>query len=224
MHAAFALPVHTNGEVGDPFQAVRRMWDTCRSVFLANVSPSWLLIVDESMVKWVGRNMPGLMVVPRKPTPMGLELHTVCCAVSGILVNFEMYEGKERMEAKQFVGEVNEFGPINKSTALTLRCVQPWFGSVRLPSPSFTLVLPCIHSKIKCKLTLMLVLPTKGRVLVADSWFGSVACALELFLHGIFSIMNVKTGTKGYPKQELMVVVDGIKGKSEEARRRRRER
>eukprot|EP00965_Chrysotila_dentata_P178677 5900924-Pleurochrysis_carterae.AAC.1 len=69
------------------------------------------------------------MVVPRKPTPMGLELHTVCCAVSGILINFELYEGKERMEKKQYVGEPTEFGPINKSTALTLRCVQPWVAS-----------------------------------------------------------------------------------------------
>eukprot|EP00965_Chrysotila_dentata_P051223 1697836-Pleurochrysis_carterae.AAC.1 len=79
--------------------------------------------------------MPGLMVVPRKPTPMGLELHTVCCALSGILINFEVYEGKERMEQKQYVGEPTEFGPINKSTALTLRCVQPWFGTVRALPP-----------------------------------------------------------------------------------------
>eukprot|EP00965_Chrysotila_dentata_P020668 684307-Pleurochrysis_carterae.AAC.4 len=70
----------------------------------------------------------------------------------------------------------------------------------------------------------MLVLQTQGRVLVADSWFGPVACVLELFRHGIFSIMNVKMGTKGYPKQELMAVVDEIKGESEEARRRCHER
>eukprot|EP00965_Chrysotila_dentata_P243655 6205539-Pleurochrysis_carterae.AAC.1 len=36
--------------------------------------------------------------------------------------------------------------------------------------------------------------------------------------------MNVKTGTKGFPKAELMAVVGEIKGTSEEARSRRRER
>jgi len=102
-------------------------------VFINNVSPSWLIIIDESMVKWVGVGMPGVMVVPQKPTPMGLELHTVCCAVSGILINFELYEGKERMGLKQCVGEPTEFGPINKSTALPLRCVQPWFSTVVRP-------------------------------------------------------------------------------------------
>jgi len=104
-------------------------------VFINNVSPSWLIIIDESMVKWVGVGMPGVMVVPQKPTPMGLELHTVCCAVSGILINFELYEGKERMGLKQCVGEPTEFGPINKSTALPLRCVQPWFSTVRPRAP-----------------------------------------------------------------------------------------
>eukprot|EP00965_Chrysotila_dentata_P020667 684307-Pleurochrysis_carterae.AAC.3 len=131
MHLVFALPVHTDGEVGDPFQAVLCMWDICRSVFLANVLPSWLLFVDELMVKWVCRKMPGPMVVPRKPTLMGLELHTVCCAVSGILVNFEIYEGKERMEAKQFVCEVNEFGPIHKGHCVdtSMRSAVVWLST-----------------------------------------------------------------------------------------------
>ena len=36
--------------------------------------------------------------------------------------------------------------------------------------------------------------------------------------------MNVKTATKGFPKEELLQVVDEIKGKSDEARRQRRAR
>eukprot|EP00965_Chrysotila_dentata_P209441 6185298-Pleurochrysis_carterae.AAC.1 len=35
-----------------------------------------------------------------------------------------------------------------------------------------------------------------GKTLIADSWFGSVACELELFRNDLFSIMNVKTGSK----------------------------
>eukprot|EP00965_Chrysotila_dentata_P016952 562191-Pleurochrysis_carterae.AAC.2 len=121
MLATFRLPLHATttpgtqaGEADDDLLQVRRMWDDRRKVFLSRVTPGWFIIVDESMVKWVGRGMPGLMVVPRKPTPMGLELHTVCCAMSGILVNFEVYEGHKRMETKPFVGMSTDIGVINK--------------------------------------------------------------------------------------------------------------
>lgn len=75
-------------------------------------------------------------------------------------------------------------------------------------------------------LTLRMLKPffSSGRVLVADSWFGSVACALALFKHGIFCVMNVKTATKDFPKDELMAEVDEIKGKSAESRAARRAR
>jgi len=141
------------------------------------------------MVKWVGKGMPGLMVIPRKPTPIGLELHTLCDSQSGIMVNFEVYEGKEAMENKEFVNERNDIGVVNKSTALTLRCLKPFFSS--------------------------------GRVVIADSWFGQVACALELFRRGLFCIMNVKTATKGYPKAALLEHVGEIKGSGAAARAER---
>ena len=66
--------------------------------------------------------------------------------------------------------------------------------------------------------------PSQGRVLIADSWFGSVACALALFKHTIFAVMNVKTAHRGYPKDDLLEVVGEIKGKSAEAKRLRNER
>ena len=31
-----------------------------------------------------------------------------------------------------------------------------------------------------------------GKILIGDSWFGSVRCAYNLRKHGIFSVMNVK--------------------------------
>lgn len=129
MLTCFDLP---KGDVPntDPFYKTRYMWECCREHFVASVTPGWLLTLDESMVKWVGRGMPGQMVVPRKPTPFGLEIHTLCCSISGILVNFEVYEGKEAMESKEFVGMMTDVGVINKSTALTLRCLKPYFSTV----------------------------------------------------------------------------------------------
>lgn len=84
MHACFSLPEYPN-TAADPFRRTRRFWDALRDGFHAAVSCSWLMCLDESMVRWMGAGMPGLMVVLRKPTPIGLELHTLCCALSGIL-------------------------------------------------------------------------------------------------------------------------------------------
>ena len=184
MHACFTLP--TYGDERDPFNPTRRWWDSLRDGFYNAVVCSWLMTLDESMVRWMGVGMPGLMVILRKPTPIGLELHTLCCALSGILVWFEVYEGKDAMATQEYCDRYP------KSVALTLRMVKRFFST--------------------------------GRVLIADSWFGSVACALALFQHGVFAVMNVKTNTKGYPKDELMAEVDEIKGKTDEARQRRRER
>ena len=44
-------------------------------------------------------------------------------------------------------------------------------------------------------------------MLIADSWFGSVACILALFERAIYAIMNVKTAHKGYPKDDLTETV-----------------
>uniref|UniRef100_A0A7S2N7I1 PiggyBac transposable element-derived protein domain-containing protein n=1 Tax=Haptolina brevifila TaxID=156173 RepID=A0A7S2N7I1_9EUKA len=101
------------------------MWECYRVQMVRSVQPSYILCLDECMVKWLGRGMPGLIVVPRKLTPMGLEIHTVCDGLSGIMINFEIYEGKERMEKKEYMGWESPFGAIGKSTALTLCVTKP---------------------------------------------------------------------------------------------------
>ena len=108
----------------DPFQPTRKFWDHLRTAFFFAMTVSWLICLDESMVRWTGRGMPGLMVILRKPTPIGLELHTLCCALCGVLVWFEVYEGKEAMAKKPY----NDKYP--KSIALTLRMLKPFFGTV----------------------------------------------------------------------------------------------
>ena len=190
MLACFKLPGYARGDKewkkDDPFQSTRRFWDALRDAFYNAVTASWLLVMDESMVQWQGRGMPGLMVILRKPTPIGLELHTLCCALCGILVWFEVYEGKDAMAVKEFC---TEYG---KSIALTLRMCKRFFGTYR--------------------------------VIIADSWFGSVANAIALLTKGLFCVMNVKTATTNYPKDELMTVVGEIKGKTPEAKAQRKER
>ena len=173
MHACFELPTH--GKADDPFNRTRRFWDALRDAFCAAVVCSWIMCLDESMLKWLGQGMPGFMYVQRKPTPKGLELHTLCCGVCGILLWFEVYEGKKAMEKKEKCAEQKRLlgasGPW-RSVALTLRMVEPWIST--------------------------------GRVLIADSWFGSVPCILALYTVGIFAVMNVKTAHKGFPKDLLL--------------------
>jgi hypothetical protein len=42
-----------------------------------------------------------------------------------------------------------------------------------------------------------------GRIVVADSWFGSFKTALLLRQRDLFSVMNVKTAYKRFPKTKL---------------------
>lgn len=126
MHACFTLPTGSVPQ-DDPFRPVRAMWESFRIHAGNTIDPSWLLLLDESMVKWMGRGMPGLMVVPRKPTPIGAELHTLCCATCGVMINYELHEGKELMARKEFCDQYKL-----KSVALTLRCLKRYFGTVCL--------------------------------------------------------------------------------------------
>eukprot|EP00965_Chrysotila_dentata_P180442 5956385-Pleurochrysis_carterae.AAC.1 len=89
-HAAFGLPTNKDEGSADqdnPVHPMRRMYVTAHGIYLFRVTPSWLPIVHESMVNWVGCGMPRLMIVSWKPTSMGLKHHTVRCAATVILVN-----------------------------------------------------------------------------------------------------------------------------------------
>eukprot|EP00965_Chrysotila_dentata_P212731 6187215-Pleurochrysis_carterae.AAC.2 len=138
-------------------------------------------------------NIPGLMVVAQKPTPMiGLELNTLYCRLSGNLVWFEVYERKKAIMAlKIFNGEYP------KLIALTLRMCKPYFRTESLG---------------------LLCLSARGRVLIADSRFGLVVCAQALFKNGRFAIMNIKMAHRDYSKYALLAEVGEIKGGTAEAR------
>ena len=121
---AFTLPTH--GLMSDPFNPIRLFIDKWNNNMFQAFVPGGTMTVDESMTEWLGQAMPGLMVVPRKPTDTGREGHTTACTESGILIFYEAYEGSARMESKEFVAE---FG---KNPAKALRCVKNWFHSGRL--------------------------------------------------------------------------------------------
>ncbi len=58
--------------------------------------PSWVLCLDESMSIWHSMfTCPGWVFCPRKPHPIGNEYRSVCCRVSGVMLNVELVEGKD---------------------------------------------------------------------------------------------------------------------------------
>ncbi|KAK3247720.1 hypothetical protein CYMTET_42790 [Cymbomonas tetramitiformis] len=123
MYCCFELP--TDNVESDPFDPVRRFQRKWNQQVESVITPGSGLVVDESMARWLGVGMPGLMVVLRKPTPVGREAHTTADNSTKIIVRVEFYEGKERMKFAEFV---TEYGA---NPATFLRLTKPWHGTGR---------------------------------------------------------------------------------------------
>ena len=122
---AFTLPQYSECQT-EPFSVIRRFVDEWNQVMQRCISPGPILVVDESMGQWLGKGMPGLMFVARKPTPNGREAHTTADADTGCIINYEIYEGKTLMADKKHVRE------LGAGTAAALRLTAPWAHTGRI--------------------------------------------------------------------------------------------
>ena len=93
------------------------------------ITPGCILVVDRSMGQWLGKGMPGLMHVARKPTPNGRDGHTVADSETGCIIRYEIYEGKVLMADKEYVKDLGA----GAATA------SPWknSGSIVIPDSAF---------------------------------------------------------------------------------------
>ena len=184
---AFTLPQYPAIEgKNDPFCFIRRFVDEWNVAMQHCISPGKFLVVDESMGQWLGKGMPGLMYVARKPTPNGREGHTTADAETGCIIFYEVYEGKILMAEKE---HVNELGA---GTAIALRLTAPWVHSGRI------VILDSGFASLKTAIALAEVgLYMIGNVKTAHSGFpkkwlnsqvsqrGDRACATHSFtMHG----------------------------------------
>ena len=145
---------------------ILRLIESVNRVFQQTLIPGYVLVMDESMVKSFHHNLKGKIKIIRKPRPIGNEFKNVCCGLSRIVVNIELFEGKEIMAEKE---HVDVYGA---TTATSLRLTEPWRAS--------------------------------GRIVIADSWFGSVKTAVQLWnINGLHSNLIVKTAHKLYPKDTI---------------------
>lgn len=84
------------------YQAIKALLQTCVDTWQDKWNPGNFLCCDESMIFWKGGGEVHVTYQPRKPTPYGVELKTLCCSDSGVLLNAEMAEGKERDAVKKY--------------------------------------------------------------------------------------------------------------------------
>ena len=112
----------------DKFWEVRQMQDAWRSNMAEIFFPCWVVCLDESMSIWHCQwTCPGFVFCPRKPHPLGNEYHTICCAITGILFDFELVEGKDHQ--KELPPEM--FVQFGKTGGLLLRLTKTTHGSGR---------------------------------------------------------------------------------------------
>ena len=78
------------------------------------------------MIFWVSTGSAHLTYIPRKPTPLGIMLKTVCDVSSGTMIGAELVESAETMQGKKWV---SQWGA---TTATTMRLVAPWGGKGRI--------------------------------------------------------------------------------------------
>ena len=163
------------GDEEDSHCLVRTSIDHFNSHAVKIYGPGWMIVIDKSMIAWKGRGMPGWIIVPRKPKPMGMECKTACCNETKIIIRLDVQEGKVAMMHKQFNDEWGTRREPAKAVGCVLRLVLPWHHT--------------------------------GRVVLGDSWFGSVKTVIALLCHGLFGIFNVKTATKYFPKASLVAAI-----------------
>ena len=56
--------------------------------------PSWINVIDDSMMEWFNKWDRGFMCVVCKPHPFVNKRHTICCALTSIMWRAQILEGK----------------------------------------------------------------------------------------------------------------------------------
>ena len=80
----------------DGFYLMRQWEEAWNKNMEDEFSPSWVSVLDESMMEWLKKYCPGFMCVGCKPHPFGNERHIISCALTSILFRDLIVEGKDR--------------------------------------------------------------------------------------------------------------------------------
>jgi hypothetical protein len=86
------------------------------------MDPGKYLCIDESMCQWLGRHMPNIKHVPRKPHPIGQEYKTIADCDTCCILRLDFVSDKKK---KRFDDQDRTL------VAQVKRLAEPWFGSGR---------------------------------------------------------------------------------------------
>nr|CAH7718955.1 unnamed protein product [Callosobruchus chinensis]CAI5818917.1 unnamed protein product [Callosobruchus analis]CAH7726829.1 unnamed protein product [Callosobruchus chinensis]CAH7733976.1 unnamed protein product [Callosobruchus chinensis]CAH7741215.1 unnamed protein product [Callosobruchus chinensis] len=78
----------------DRLYKVRPLLDYLGDAFKQNFGPSQFISIDESMVGFKGRSTLK-QYMPLKPIKRGFKVWVMCCAVTGYVIAFDIYTGKD---------------------------------------------------------------------------------------------------------------------------------
>jgi len=115
----------TDGKSED-YKYMVALLSTCCTTWRAAWNPGNMLTVDESMVFWKGTGEVHVTYQPRKPTKYGMELKTMVCSESKIMLAAELAEGKEADATKAYRNV------LGASPATTLRLAKPYAETARV--------------------------------------------------------------------------------------------
>ena len=95
--------------------------------------------------------------------------------------------------------------------ALTCICINAEVqeGKEFMATKSYRALFP---AAVACTMRLCEPWMNTHRIVIADSWFGSVATAVALLSIGLYCILNIKTGHTNYPRERLMKRHTGERG------------
>jgi hypothetical protein len=123
----------------DPWRAISTLVSGFNETREKHVNPGDYICVDESMSVWTGsenkyrgHGHPSVIKIPAKPVGVGTEIKASACGESGVLLRIEPNQGKSWSESLLRDMTLTHPGLTNKSSACTLRLVQPWFSSGRI--------------------------------------------------------------------------------------------
>ena len=89
--------------------------------------PSWVSVLDDSMMEWINKYYPGFMCVGRKLHPFGNERHKISCALTSILFRALIVKGKDRPKELE-----KKYSEIGRRVRLMLWMYKASYGTGKL--------------------------------------------------------------------------------------------
>ena len=82
----------------DGYDALYKVRSAMKAM-LKGINLAWTVgqrvTVDESMIRYMGRAVEYVQYMPAKPIKHGIKVYAMCCAVSGIMIAWNVYTGAE---------------------------------------------------------------------------------------------------------------------------------